>query len=242
MLAILVLAFVVFRLVPRLGHPGWAVALGLLCAGVAGNLTDRLFRSPGLFRGHVVDFLQLPHWPIFNVADMCITAAAVLIMVLAVVKNVGRGREPGGSWLTPKVVLVPDGLDGERVDAAIARMLGLSRTRAADLIAPAGSGWTAASVVKSDRVRSGAMLEVELEDRTGGRRSSRTRSTGCGSSTTTTTSWWSTSRSGSPPTRASAGTGPTCSPTWPAPASGSPPPACRSDRGSCSGSTSAPPD
>jgi signal peptidase II len=87
--AVVVLAFVVIRLVPRLGHPGWAVALGLLCAGVAGNLTDRLFRAPGPFRGHVVDFLELPYWPIFNVADMCITGAAILIMVLAVVRNVG---------------------------------------------------------------------------------------------------------------------------------------------------------
>ena len=88
-IAVLVLTFVVVRLVPRLGHPGWAVALGLLCAGVAGNLTDRLFRAPGPFRGHVVDFLELPRWPIFNVADMCITGAAILIMVLAVVRNVG---------------------------------------------------------------------------------------------------------------------------------------------------------
>jgi signal peptidase II len=87
--AVLVLAYVAFRLVPRLGHAGWAVALGLLCAGVAGNLTDRLFRSPGVLRGHVVDFLQLPYWPIFNVADMCISAAAVMVIVLAVIKNVG---------------------------------------------------------------------------------------------------------------------------------------------------------
>lgn len=84
-----VLLFVVLRLVPRLGHPGWAVAMGLLCAGIAGNLTDRLLRQPGFMRGHVVDFLQLPHWPIFNVADMCITASATLIGVLSVVKNVG---------------------------------------------------------------------------------------------------------------------------------------------------------
>ena len=47
MAAVLVLAFVAFRLVPKLGHAGWAVALGLLCAGVAGNLSDRIFRSPG---------------------------------------------------------------------------------------------------------------------------------------------------------------------------------------------------
>ena len=61
----------------------WAVALGLLLAGILGNLTDRLFRAPGPFEGHVVDFLQLPHWPIFNVADMCINVAAVLILVQA---------------------------------------------------------------------------------------------------------------------------------------------------------------
>ena len=87
--AILVLGFVTVRLVPRLGHPGWAVALGLLCAGVSGNLTDRLFRTPAVFRGHVVDFLELPYWPIFNVADMCISAAAVMIIILAMIKGVG---------------------------------------------------------------------------------------------------------------------------------------------------------
>jgi signal peptidase II len=90
---IAVLLFVILRLVPRLGHSGWSVALGLLCAGVAGNLTDRLFRRPGVLRGHVVDFIQLPHFAIFNVADMCITSAAVLIMVLSVVKNVALTGE-----------------------------------------------------------------------------------------------------------------------------------------------------
>jgi signal peptidase II len=61
----------------------WAVGLGLLLAGVVGNLTDRLFRAPGPLRGHVVDFLALPHWPIFNVADICINIAAVVIVVQA---------------------------------------------------------------------------------------------------------------------------------------------------------------
>lgn len=59
----------------------WAWALGLLLAGIAGNLTDRFFRDPGPLRGHVVDFLQLPNWPVFNIADICINAAAVLIVV-----------------------------------------------------------------------------------------------------------------------------------------------------------------
>ena len=59
------------------------MALGLLLAGVAGNLTDRIVREPGPLRGHVVDFLMLPHWPVFNVADICINIAAGLIMLQA---------------------------------------------------------------------------------------------------------------------------------------------------------------
>ncbi|MDN5763516.1 MAG: signal peptidase II [Microlunatus sp.] len=89
LLAVVVITFVGVRLVPRVNHPGWAVALGLLVAGVSGNLMDRIFRAPGFLRGHVVDFFQLPHFAIFNIADICITSAAAMIMVLAVIKNVG---------------------------------------------------------------------------------------------------------------------------------------------------------
>lgn len=92
-LAAAALLFVLIVLLPRLGHVGWAVALGFLMAGVAGNLTDRIFRAPGVFRGHVVDFLQLPHWPIFNVADMCVCTAAVMIVILAIFKNISVGGE-----------------------------------------------------------------------------------------------------------------------------------------------------
>jgi signal peptidase II len=79
----IVAVLVICYLSRRVGHVGWAVALGLLLAGVSGNLTDRLFRAPGPLRGHVVDFFMLPHWPIFNVADICIDVAAALILVLA---------------------------------------------------------------------------------------------------------------------------------------------------------------
>jgi signal peptidase II len=74
-------AAVVIRFGRRLGDPTWAVALGLLLAGVCGNLTDRIFREPGFLRGHVVDFMELPHWPVFNVADMLIDAAVILVIV-----------------------------------------------------------------------------------------------------------------------------------------------------------------
>jgi signal peptidase II len=71
----------------RVRHRGWAVALGLLLAGVSGNLVDRLFRAPGPFRGHVVDFFALPNWPVFNVADICIDVAGGL-MVLFLLRGI----------------------------------------------------------------------------------------------------------------------------------------------------------
>ncbi|MFT4109939.1 MAG: signal peptidase II [Propionicimonas sp.] len=82
-----VLAFIV----PRVRHRGWAVAIGLLLAGIMGNLSDRLFREPGPFHGHVIDFIQLPYFAIFNVADMFITAAAVLVIWLSMVSQVSLG-------------------------------------------------------------------------------------------------------------------------------------------------------
>ena len=67
----------------RLGSRGWAIALGLLLGGSLGNLTDRMLRAPGPGRGHVVDFLQLPNFPIFNIGDSAIVTAAALIALLA---------------------------------------------------------------------------------------------------------------------------------------------------------------
>ncbi|WP_085873830.1 MULTISPECIES: signal peptidase II [unclassified Nocardioides] len=78
----IVAVLVILYVVRRVGSAGWGVALGLLLAGVGGNLTDRLVREPGPLRGHVIDFFMLPHWPIFNVADICIDAAAILILIL----------------------------------------------------------------------------------------------------------------------------------------------------------------
>jgi signal peptidase II len=82
-----VLAFaavlVVLWLSRRVRSVLWAIAFGTLLAGILGNFTDRVFRTPGGLRGHVVDFLMLPHWPIFNIADICINLAAGLILVQA---------------------------------------------------------------------------------------------------------------------------------------------------------------
>ena len=67
---------------------GWATALGLLLGGVLGNLTDRLFRSPGFLKGEVIDWLELTHWPVFNLADSAIVVAAFLAIVLSI-RNAG---------------------------------------------------------------------------------------------------------------------------------------------------------
>ncbi|WP_110238667.1 RluA family pseudouridine synthase [Nocardioides gilvus] len=61
-----------------------------------------------------------------------------------------------------RTVLVPEGLAGERVDAAMARMFGFSRTRAADLIAVGNVHLDGSLVSKSERVHPGAMLEVVI--------------------------------------------------------------------------------
>jgi signal peptidase II len=61
----------------------WALAVGTLLGGAVGNLIDRLLRPPGIGRGEVVDFLELPSWPIFNVADMAVVTGALLIVLLS---------------------------------------------------------------------------------------------------------------------------------------------------------------
>ena len=76
----IIVVVTVLRMSRRLRDRGWALGLGLLLGGAVGNLTDRILREPGPMRGHVVDFLHLTHWPVFNVADMALTGAALVIL------------------------------------------------------------------------------------------------------------------------------------------------------------------
>jgi signal peptidase II len=73
----------ILRTARNLRSIGWAITLGLLLGGATGNLLDRIFRAPGLFQGHVVDWIELPHWPVFNLADSAIVCAGVLVVLLA---------------------------------------------------------------------------------------------------------------------------------------------------------------
>jgi len=67
----------------RLVSPWWAIGLGMILGGALGNLMDRFFRSPGPLRGHVVDFLSIGWWPVFNVADPAVVGGAILLVGLS---------------------------------------------------------------------------------------------------------------------------------------------------------------
>jgi signal peptidase II len=75
-------AIFITRYAARISSPGWAYVAGLVLGGVFGNLTDRIFREPGFLYGHVIDWIQIPHWPIFNFADSSIFIAAGIAILL----------------------------------------------------------------------------------------------------------------------------------------------------------------
>lgn len=84
----------------RLRSLPWAVSLGLVLGGALGNLTDRVFRAPGHFVGHVVDMVSLfdPYgqvWPVFNLADSSLVCGVVLAVFLEL-----TGRQRDGSRAT----------------------------------------------------------------------------------------------------------------------------------------------
>ncbi|MFF0391659.1 signal peptidase II [Kitasatospora sp. NPDC004615] len=83
---------VIWRIARRLYSLPWAIALGLLLGGAFGNLTDRLFRSPSVFRGHVVDFISVQHFAVFNLADSAIVCGGILVVLLSF-----RGSNPDGT-------------------------------------------------------------------------------------------------------------------------------------------------
>ncbi|GIH54596.1 hypothetical protein Mro02_15100 [Microbispora rosea subsp. aerata] len=76
----------ILRTARKLRSLPWAITLGLLLGGAVGNLTDRIFRSPAPFQGHVVDFIQVfpvTRFPVFNLADSAIVCGGVLAVLLA---------------------------------------------------------------------------------------------------------------------------------------------------------------
>ncbi len=86
-----VVLVLVARALPRTERLSLAVAYGLLTGGALGNGLDRVLRAPGFPSGHVVDFIDLRWWPVFNVADIGIVTGAVLVAVLLSPSQDGAG-------------------------------------------------------------------------------------------------------------------------------------------------------
>jgi signal peptidase II len=79
-LAVIMVVYI-FRTARRTADAVMAYSLALVLGGAVGNLVDRMVRSPGFLRGEVVDFIKVPHWPTFNVADCAITVGVILIAI-----------------------------------------------------------------------------------------------------------------------------------------------------------------
>ena len=80
--ATIIIAAVLY-VTPKVTNRWWAVSLGLILGGGAGNLIDRIFREPGIGQGHVIDFIRVPNWPVFNIADMAVVTGAILAVLLS---------------------------------------------------------------------------------------------------------------------------------------------------------------
>ena len=67
--------------------------MALIAGGALGNVIDRLFRSPGFFFGHVVDYISVGSFAVFNIADACITVGVAVLLAAMLLTE---GDEPRG--------------------------------------------------------------------------------------------------------------------------------------------------
>jgi signal peptidase II len=92
-------------------HRGLAaiVAIGLISGGAVGNVLDRLFRSKtGFLNGAVVDFIDLQHWPIFNIADSAVVVGAGLLMIDSWRQDRARARAVAANHAAPVDAPIPE--------------------------------------------------------------------------------------------------------------------------------------
>lgn len=77
-----VAAFIIYYMTKAV-EVRWAIGLAFLFGGVVGNLFDRATREPGNWQGEVVDWIQIPNWPVFNIADSAIVCSGIFMTILA---------------------------------------------------------------------------------------------------------------------------------------------------------------
>ena len=81
-LALIVIVFFMYKF--SVGQPGLPFALAILAGGATGNLVDRIFR------GYVVDYLDVGFWPVFNLADVAIVLSCAGLVFLTWKKEKSR--------------------------------------------------------------------------------------------------------------------------------------------------------
>ena len=90
--AAVVVAVVIARSMLKAGSPLSAYGLALILSGAVGNVFDRVFRGEGWLHGKVVDFIDFQWFPVFNVADSCITVGAVFMLLGLFIEQRASGR------------------------------------------------------------------------------------------------------------------------------------------------------
>jgi len=83
----IIVAALIFYFAIKIERTIWAVFLGLVLGGIFGNLADRIFRAPGALQGAVVDWIKIPHWPTFNIADSAIVIGVLGVAYLRLTKQ-----------------------------------------------------------------------------------------------------------------------------------------------------------
>lgn len=67
----------------RMPDRAHVLTFGLVLGGAVGNLIDRIVRPPGVFRGHVIDFIDLRVWPVFNIADSAVVVGVLVLLIVS---------------------------------------------------------------------------------------------------------------------------------------------------------------
>ena len=189
----IVITILIARAVRRATDPLDASSGSCSCSAVRSATSSTAFaRSPGFLRGHVVDFVAVGWWPVFNVADSCVTIGAILLVVRTLFAPTRRAGLTVDTDVDEPIA-VPAALDGERVDRAVALLTGWPRAAVQALLESGDGARRRRTVSKSHQLREGSVVEVlgrAAARRAARRRRPRSRST-CATPTTT----WSSSRS-----------------------------------------------
>ena len=86
-LVVIGVVVMIFFALREAGHRLDAIALGLVLGGAVGNLLDRMFRGDGFLDGAVVDFINVPFFATFNVADIAINVGVALLLIGAFLRR-----------------------------------------------------------------------------------------------------------------------------------------------------------